>query len=191
MRAGRFFARLGAREHMAEQPRNASAAGDPLDARHWEEVEEAAELLQEERPIEAIIELRRVLGESPRNPYAFHFLGVALHETSELEASRDAYRAAVAVAPRYLGARLHLSHVLRQLGDVRAAIEQGEIARRQAPDDPETWHALGLAHAARGDKQAARRWLEAYLMSNPEFEVSIEVRATLERLGPAPRDDDD
>jgi Flp pilus assembly protein TadD len=171
--------------------RRIDAGNDPLDERHWEEVEEAVELLQEDRPIEAILELRRVLAASPRNPYAFHHLGVALFETAELEASRDAYRAAVAIAPGYLGARLHLSHVLRQLGDLRGAIEQAEQARRQAPEDPETWHALGLAHAGRGDKQAARRWLEAYLRSNPEFEVSLEVRAALERLGPAPRSDED
>lgn len=167
------------------------AGSDPLDTRYWEEVEEAVELLQEERPIEAILELRRVLAASPRNPYGFHYLGVALYETDELEASRDAYRAAVAIAPGYRGARLHLSHVLRQLCDLRGAIEQAETARRQAPDDPETWHALGLAHAARGDKPAARRWLEAFLRSSPEFEVSIEVRAALERLGPPPADEDD
>jgi Flp pilus assembly protein TadD len=176
---------------MAERPKTAGAAGDVLDARHWEEVEEAVELLQEERPIEAILELRRILKDSPRNPYAYHFLGVALYETSELEASRDAYRAAVAIAPRYLGARVHLSHVLRQLGDPRGAIEQAETARRQAPEDPEVWHALGLAHAMRGDKQAAWKWLTAFLSSNPEFEVSLEVRAALERLGPPPRDEED
>ncbi len=176
---------------MAERPKaNDAAASDPLDVRHWQEVEEAVELLQEERPIEAILELRRVIQDSPRNPYGFHYLGVALFETHELEASRDAYRAAVAIAPRYRGARVHLSHVLRKLGDARGAIEQAEIARRQDPNDAEVWHALGLAHAARGDKDLARRYLEAFLHSNPEFEVTLEVRAALEQLGPAPEDDD-
>jgi len=163
---------------------------DPVDAANWEKVEEAAELLHEQQPVEAIIELRRVIKESPRNPYAFHLLGIALFETSELDAARDAYRAALALSPQYLGARVHLSHVLRMLRDLRGAIEQAEIAQRQAPNDPEVWHALGLAHAQRGDKESARRFLEAYLGSNPDFEVALEVRGILQQLGPPPKDDD-
>lgn len=165
---------------------------DPVDAKHWEEVEDAAEILHDGRPLEAIVALRAVLKQSPRNPYAFHWLGVALFETGELEAARDAYRAAVALAPKYLGARVHLSHVLRMLHDVRGAIEQGEIARQQAPQDPEIWHALGMAHAQRGDKEMARKLLEAYLHSSPEFEVGLEVRSILAQLGPGkPPDEED
>jgi Flp pilus assembly protein TadD len=163
--------------------------GDVLDARHWDEVDEAVELLHEERWLDAILELRRVLEASPRNPYAFHFLGVALFESGEYGAARDAYRAAIAIAPKYLGARVHLSHALRLLGDLKGAVDAGEVARRQSPDDPEVWHALGLALALRGEKEPARRYLEAFLRSQPEFEVSVEVRAMLERLGPAPEDD--
>jgi Flp pilus assembly protein TadD len=161
------------------------------DAKHWEEVEEATELLHEGQPVEAIVALREVVKKNPRNPYAFHTLGIALFETGELEAARDAYRAALAISPEYLGARVHLSHVLRMTRDVRGAIEQGEIARRQAPDDPEVWHALGMAHAQRGDKEAARQLLEAYLRSNPEFEVGMEVRAVLHQLGPQVERDDE
>ena len=164
---------------------------DPIDAKNWGEVEEAVELLHaDQQPIEAIVELRRVVNDSPRNPYAFHFLGVALFEAGELEAARDAYRAAVALAPKYLGARVHLSHVLRMLHDVRGALEMGEAAHRQAPDDPEVWHALGMAHAQRGDKVAARGYLEAYLASHPEAEVVLEVRAVLKAIGPPPSEDD-
>ncbi len=173
-------------------PRDPPEPVDPIDAQHWSEVEDAVEAIHDEQPFEAIVALRRVLQTSPRNPYAFHWLGVALFETNELEASRDAYRAALALAPKYLGARIHLSHVLRMLGDVRGALEQAETARRQAPDDPEAWHALGLAHAQRGDKEIARRWLEGYLAKgNPEFEVQMEVRAILDRLGAPPRRDED
>jgi len=86
---------------------------------------------------------------------------------------------------------VHLSHVLRMLRDVRGAIEQGEIAKRQAPTDAEVWHALGMAHAQRGDKEMARTMLEAYLRSGPEFEVGMEVRAILQQLGPAPEPSDE
>jgi Flp pilus assembly protein TadD len=166
-------------------------AGDALDGKHWDEVEEAVELLHEERWLDAILEVRKILDDSPRNPYAFYFLGVALYETGKYEPARDAYRAAIAISPRYLGARVHLSHTLRLLKDQRGAIEQAEIARRQSPDDPEVWHALGMALALAGRKDDARRYLEAFLRSQPELEVSLEVRAMLERIGPAPENDDD
>ncbi len=165
---------------------------DPVDAKHWEEVEDAVELIHDQQVVEAILALREVVRRSPKNPYAFHWLGVALFESSELEASRDAYRAALALSPKYLGARIHLSHVLRMLRDVRGAIEQAELARRQAPEDPDVWHALGIAHAQRGDKEMARKYLEAYLAKgHPEFEVQAEVRGILDQLGPPQRRDED
>jgi Flp pilus assembly protein TadD len=157
---------------------------DPVDAKHWEEVEDAVELIHDQQVIEAILALRQVIQRSPKNPYAYHWLGVALFESSELAAARDAYRAALALSPNYLGARVHLSHVLRMLGDVRGALEQAEVARRQSPDDAEVWHALGLAYAQRGDREQAAKWLEAYLAKGqPEAEVQLEVRAILNQLG--------
>lgn len=162
---------------------------DPVDVAHWAAVEDAVELLHDGQLMPALEALRDAAKQSPKNPYAFHFMGIALFEAGELEAARDAYRAAVVLAPTYLGARIHLSHVLRMLRDVRGAIEQAEIARRQAPKDPEVWHALGMAHAQRGDKESARKYLEAYLSSNPELEVSMEVRGVLQQLGSPPRED--
>jgi len=166
---------------------------DPIDAKHWEEVEEPVELIHDQHHVEAILALRDVIKRSPRNPYAFHWLGVALFESDQLEAARDAYRAAVALSPRFHGARVHLSHVLRMMGDVRGALEQAEVARRQQPDDPDAWHALGLAHAQRGDADTARHFLEMYLAKgHPEIEVQLEVRGILDRLEkPRRRDDDD
>lgn len=166
---------------------------DPIDAKHWEEVEEAIELIHDQHLVEAILALRDVIKRSPKNAYAFHWLGVALFESDQLEAARDAYRAALALSPKYLGARVHLSHVLRMTGDVKGALEQAEIARRQSPDDPDTWHALGLAHAQRGEPDVARQFLEMYLAKgHPEIEVQLEVRGILDRLGqPRRRDDDD
>lgn len=169
-------------------PRDAAKeqeALDPADAKHWSEVEDASELLHDGELVAALEALREVVKKSPRNPYAFHLLGIGLFEAGELAPARDAYRAALALSPKYLGARIHSSHVLRMLGDVRGAILQAEEARRQAPKDPEVWHALGMAHAQRGDKDAARRYLEAYLGSNPDVEVAAEVRIVLAQLGPA------
>jgi len=154
------------------------------DAKNWEEVEEAAELLHEERFPEALYALRDVLKANPRNAYAYYFLGIALFETAQPEAARDAYRAALRLSPEYLGARVSLSHVLRMLGDLRGAIAEAEQALRRNPSDGDALHAAGLAHASRGDDEAARRYLNAFLASNPEFEAATEVRAILAKLEP-------
>jgi tetratricopeptide (TPR) repeat protein len=162
---------------------------DAADSAHWSAVEEATELLVEERYIEALIELRGVLKKDPTNPYAFHYLGTALYETAQNEPARDAFRAALRLAPNYLGARVGLSHVLRTLGDLDGALREAKEALRRFPNDSDALHAAGLAHAARGNKHLAREHLERYLKGSPELESALEVRQILEMLGIA--DDDE
>jgi tetratricopeptide (TPR) repeat protein len=153
------------------------------DAAHWAAVEEATELLHEERYKEALEALRDVIRADPTNPYAFFFLGQALYEVGELEPSREAYQATLRLAPAHLGARVALTHVLRKLGESRAAVAEGLVALEQAPTDGDVLYALGLAYLARGDDIAARRHLEAYLRSNPELETRIEVEGLLQAMG--------
>jgi cytochrome c-type biogenesis protein CcmH/NrfG len=149
----------------------------------WDAVEEATELLHEERYREAMIELRGVLQRNPGNAYAYYFLGVAMFEVGELEPSRDAYAAALKLSPKYLGARVALCHVLRLTGDVRGSIREGLAALSQAPGDPDALYAVALAYNARGDDAATRKYLEAFLATNPEFEVATEARGLLVSLG--------
>jgi cytochrome c-type biogenesis protein CcmH/NrfG len=166
--------------------------GMDRDAAHWEAVEEATELLNEERFREALEVLRDVIKKDPENPYAFYFLGQALYEVGELEPARDAYRAALRLAPKHLGARVALTHVLRKLGETRDAVVEGLLALDQAPTDGDVLYALGLAYLARGDNVAARRHLEAFLRSKPELETRIEVEGILQAMDvPKPSRDDD
>jgi Flp pilus assembly protein TadD len=154
---------------------------------HWDAVEEATELLHDGRFPDALVLLRDVIKADPTNPYAYYFLGVALYESGEMEAARDAYRACLRLAPGHLGARVALSHVLRGLGDARGALSEGHAALEAAPDDADALHAVGLAHLARGDRASARRYLTAFLAARPEFEAQVEVRAILESLADGPR----
>ena len=110
----------------------------------------------------------------------------------ELEPARDAYTACVKLAPGHLGARVALCHVLRILGDVRGALREGMEALARAPGDPDALHAVGLAYHARGDDEAARRYLEAYLATGPELEVAVETKALLDTIpgGEQPPDED-
>lgn len=165
---------------MSEEPKNKPI--DAVDAKRWEAVEEATELLHEERFREALVELREAIKKDPSNPYAYYFLGVGLFEVGELEAARDAYRATLKLAPTHLGARVALTHVLRQLGDLREALKEGTQALSQSPGDADALHAVGLVYLARGDKTSARKYLEAFLDARPEFEAGLEVKQILEGL---------
>lgn len=156
---------------------------DAGDVKRWEAVEEAAELLQEGRYHDALTALRDVIRADAMNAYAYHLTGSAFFELSKLDAARDAYRAAVRVSPRYLGARVALSNVLRALGDTRGAIAQAKIALQHFPNDGDARHALGLAQAAQGERAAAKKNLEGFLASGPELEAATEVRQILEMLG--------
>ncbi len=161
------------------------------DAAHWAAVEEATELLHEERFREALEVLRDVIREDPSNPYAFFFLGQALYEVGEIQPARDAYRAAVRLSPQHLGARVALVHVLRKLGETRSAVTEGLLALEQAPTDGDVLYALGLAYLARGENVAARRHLEAFLRAKPELETRLEVEGLLEAMNPpTPKSED-
>jgi tetratricopeptide (TPR) repeat protein len=149
------------------------------DAAQWEAVEEAAELMHEERFHEALKVLHEIVKADPTNAYAFFFTGQAFYEVGEIEAARDAYRACLNVAPKHLGARIAITHVERKLGRLREAIKEGMIAVEQAPQDADALYAVGIAYAARGDNPAARRYLEAFLNAKPELETRLEVEALL------------
>src|SRR5262245_36480986 len=121
------------------------------DAKHWEAIENTAELASEGSFAEALTELREILRADANNPYAYNLLGTVLWELKQLEPSRDAFRAAVLLSPDFLGARLGLSHALRKLDDLPGAEQQARVALMRFPDDGEAHHALGLALAAQGE----------------------------------------
>jgi tetratricopeptide (TPR) repeat protein len=152
------------------------------DAAQWDAVEEAAEMMHEERFHEALRVLHEIVKADPTNAYAFFFTGQALYEVGEMEAARDAYRACLNLAPQHLGARIAITHVERKLGRLREAIKEGMIAVEQAPQDADALYAVGLAYAARGDNPAARRYLEAFLRAKPELETRLEVEALLAKM---------
>ena len=170
---------------MAAKKKSAEDEAKELDAARWDAVEEATELIHEERYHDALIALKAVLEEDPRNAYGFYFLAITMFESGELESARDAYRACLKLAPTHLGARVALTHVLRMHGDLRDAVREGMAALSQSPGDADALHAVGLAYYARGDKSAARKYLEAFLDAKPEFEVATEVRAMLASIDDA------
>ncbi len=157
-------------------------AREARDRAHWEAVDEATELLREGAYEQALTQLRDVIKSDAHNPYAYYFTGVGLWELARLEPARDAFRAAVAISPGYVGARASLSAVLHALGDHNGALREGESALRIAPESPDALYAVGQASLALGDRDAASHYLERFLRTKPEYEVGVEVAETLELL---------
>lgn len=155
---------------------------DDLDARRWEAVEEATELMLDGNHPAALEHLKRAILDDPRNGYAYHYTGVALAELGKDEAARDAFEAAIKVAPGYLAARIGLAHALRKTGDFFGAIQEARDALERFPEDGDAHYAIALAFAAVGDRAAAVSHLEAFLRSGPEVEVQVEARQLLAEL---------
>lgn len=162
---------------------------DERDAKHWEAVEEATELLEERRFEDALRTLKELVQKDANNPYAYNLIGTVCWELGKYEAARDGFKAAVLLSPDFLGARISLAHALRKLGQLREAEREARVAIQRKGDDGEAHHALGLALAAQGRREEARRSLELFLLSKPEFEASTEARGVLEML--AQGDDDE
>jgi tetratricopeptide (TPR) repeat protein len=164
---------------------------DREDAARWEAVEEPTEMMLEGDYHEALVRLRDIIKADPKNHYAYYYTGTALFEIGQFEAAAAAYRAAVKLSPKYVGARVGLSHSLRVIDEHRAAMAEARKALEIAPGDGDALYALGLAQAAFGDKVSARRSIEAFLHTGPEFEVANEARAMLDKLGQPEGDGDD
>ena len=93
-----------------------------------------------------------------------------------------AFRAAVRLEPRYVGARGSLAQVLRKMRDYRGAIAEGRATLAQRSDDPDALHALGMSYAALGQRSDARRYLEAFIRVKPEYEAGQEAQLILHLL---------
>ncbi len=155
------------------------------DVHDWDEVEEATELLLEGAHEAVLEELRRVLQQSPNNPYAYYYLAVAFYALKRPEAARDAYQATLRLSPDYLAARVALAHVLRELGDLEEAMLHAKTALQRFPDDGDAMHARALIHAARGELSRAKRYFQDYLKTSPALEAQLEVRSMIEMIDQA------
>lgn len=98
-----------------------------LNPRHAEaRVHYGRVLTQIDRAAQAVIELRRAAAEATEpvlRYYAQLFLGAALEETNDVQAAREAYRAAARVVPRAQAPRLALSQLALASGKRGEAVD--------------------------------------------------------------------
>ena len=69
---------------------------------------------------------------------------------------------------------------LRMMGVYDRAIRMGQRVLPGRPEDPDALFLLGAIHFQRGENQAAKRYLERFMETNPELEVALEVEGMLQ-----------
>lgn len=148
----------------------------------WDAAQEGAELLREGELDAAIVELETVIGADPDNEYAHFFLGNVHFEQGTFDKAMKAFVLALEKAPEYVGAMVNLGHTLRMLGRYEQALRMGAQVLARNKDDPDGLYLMALAHYARGEEAAAKKYLERYLETGPEVEAAQEARGLLEIL---------
>ena len=149
---------------------------------HWDEVQEAVELLREDEVDRAVETLETILRDDSRNPYAAFFLGEAWFAKQVWDKALRGYVRALELRPDYLGAMLGAGHALRMMGRLDQAIRMARQILSRQKDNPDGLYLLGLAHYQRGDGADAERWLSRFLNTRPEIEVAMEVEGLLQIL---------
>ena len=83
---------------------------------------QAAQLLKDGRPADAVGPLRDAALMEPANPIIQHDLGLALLEIGRVTDAIAAFQRAVASNPRYTDAYFRMGIALEKLGDLRGAV---------------------------------------------------------------------
>ena len=153
---------------------------DESESERWEAAEEGIELLHSGETDRAIDELVRVTREDPTNEYALHFLGHAYFQKEAFPEALKSYVEALKVAPEYVGAMIGAGQTLRMMGEYDRAIRMGRRVLQKREDDGDGLYLVGAAHFQKGENQAAKRYLERFLQTNPELEIALEVEGMLQ-----------
>lgn len=148
----------------------------------WEAAQEGAELVREGEFAAAIEWLTALTQRDPKNEYAHFFLGCAYYEQEQYAKALRPYVTAVQLAPRYIGALTHLGHTLRMLRRYDEAIRLGHEILRIEKDDPDALYLIGTSHFAAGNADAAKQFLDRFLLTRAEPEVALEVEGMLQVL---------
>jgi len=68
------------------------------------------------------------------------------------------------------------------MGRSEQALRMGAQALLLKPDDSDALYLLGMLHFQRDEKEDSRKYLERFLLTDPELEVALEVRGVIQLL---------
>jgi predicted O-linked N-acetylglucosamine transferase (SPINDLY family) len=109
----------------------------------------------------------RILDVQPEYAPAHYLMGVLARDAGEFAAARTSFESSLAAAPGYFDARLAAARAATQLRDFDAAVSICTDGLARSPTGVALWRALGLAHLARRDGEAAAAAFERALALEP------------------------
>jgi len=113
--------------------------------------------LTAERFDESIAEGKRAVELDPLSPEANSSLGVYLFYARRYDEALQQLRVTVELEPNYWFAHIYLARVYERKGQIPAAIEELEKAKRMEGAAWEVWSALGYAYAISGRRAEAQK----------------------------------
>jgi arylsulfatase A-like enzyme/Flp pilus assembly protein TadD len=141
----------------------------------------ANRLLDENRPGEALVELRRIVADVPDFLPARLFLGEALAKSGRLEDALEVFRQLAHDDPRHGEVHARLGWVLGQQGNRDEALAELRRARELAPETAEYRINLGASFSELGSQEEARQMFQSAIEIDPaagNFEMARLFAAT-------------
>lgn len=111
---------------------------------------------------------RMILEVAPEAWGALHLLGMAERRNGRTEASRQAFEAALALAPDNPEVHKQYAGLLNDLGEILAARDHYRRTVELRPTDAEAWLQLSLAEHATGSPARAREAVETVVRVAPD-----------------------
>jgi len=140
---------------------------------------QAADLLRQKRPQEAVRVLDPYCGKNPGNARAWFLLGVAHHQSGQPEAALPALERAIGIEPRLVQARSAKGAVLCDLGRQQEALQVYRKALHLAPEDAQLLVNLGVVQEQLGDAPGALERYDQALKFQPDFAAALLNRGAL------------
>ena len=123
--------------------------------------------INEGRRQEALIELKKLAAEDPRNPVFLSTLARTLRSEGELEAAAECYRQVVALTPADNDAWYNLGVTLQESGKSSEAAQVIAEALRRDPKRAEAHNTFGIILFDQGDVQRAMHEFEEAMSLDP------------------------
>jgi Flp pilus assembly protein TadD len=150
--------------------------------RSWESLAQAWFRLKAGDAEGARREVMRLVAERPRDPDAWHVLGVAASAVGRPQQALSALRRSLRLRPDgWVG--MHRVNLLLQRGRIGAAHRVVDELDKKVPDDPRVRRARAYVLVAEGDLAGARQVLELLEKSRPSAEVAWQLAVILDHSG--------
>ena len=162
------------------------AAGEQSAKPSSKKVEQGIEAIKAQDFAKAKALLSEARAESPKDPQAAFYLGVALEGSSDGAGAATAYKDALALDPKLTEASVNLSALLLDQKDAAGALSAADLGLKTAPKQPDLLLNRALSLEASGKKDEALKAYGAAVTASPD---NIELRIAYAELLTAAKDE--